>query len=60
MPFVLAYVGPGAGFAVIGSGLVFLAAALFVVIGFLWYPVLLLRRALSRRAARSSARALND
>ena len=55
-----AYVGPGAGFTVIGSGLVFLLAALLVIVGFVWYPLLMLGRAIVRRAGRSSARPLDD
>jgi hypothetical protein len=49
MATVFAYVGPGAGFTVIGTGLVTLAIALLVVIGFVWYPLALLRRAIVRR-----------
>lgn len=34
-----AYIGPGAGISAIGSLLALLAAILFAVIGFVWYPI---------------------
>ena len=34
-----AYIGPGAGLSVIGTVLAFLSAVVFMVIGFVWYPV---------------------
>ena len=48
-----AYIGPGAGITVIGTVLAFLAAIVFGIIGFIWYPVKRLRAAL--RAKRQSA-----
>jgi hypothetical protein len=44
-----AYVGPGAGITVIGAALAFIAAAVFGVFGFIWYPLKRLVRALSRK-----------
>ncbi|HEX5454337.1 MAG TPA: hypothetical protein VFX06_11135 [Stellaceae bacterium] len=40
-----AYMGPGAGLSAIGSLLSVVAALLFAIVGFIWYPVKrLLRR----------------
>ena len=39
----LAYVGPGAGLAAIGTVAALLGAVALVVIGFVWYPVKRLR-----------------
>jgi hypothetical protein len=47
-----AYVGPGSGLSVIGAALAFLAAIALAVVGFVWYPVKRLWRALSLRRAR--------
>jgi uncharacterized membrane protein len=52
---VHAYIGPGAGFTVVATGLVTLAVALIVVVGLLWYPIELLRRAIARRSGRTRA-----
>jgi hypothetical protein len=41
-----AYIGPGAGITVIGTVLAFLAAIIFGIIGFIWYPVKRLRAAM--------------
>jgi hypothetical protein len=60
MPVFFAYVGPGAGFTIIGSGIVTLAIALLVVAGFVWYPLGILWRAIAKRAARSSGGRLDD
>ena len=39
-PFVLAYVGPGAGLAAIGALLTMAGVAVFMLVGFVWYPML--------------------
>jgi len=52
---VFAYVGPGAGFTVLGTGLVTLAILLLLIAGFVWYPLELLRRTIARRVNRSRA-----
>ena len=44
-----AYMGPGAGLAAIGSLLVVAAAFLLMVVGFVWYPLQRLLRALRKR-----------
>ena len=55
-----AYVGPGAGFTVIGTGLFTLAIALLVIVGLAWYPIELLRRTIARRAGRSRGAQFDD
>ena len=35
----LAYIGPGAGIAAIGTVLAFIAAIILSIIAFLWYPI---------------------
>jgi len=52
---VFAYVGPGAGFTVLGTGFVTLAVLLLLIAGFAWYPLELLRRTIARRVGRSRA-----
>ncbi len=34
-----AYLGPGAGLSAIGSLVALVAAVLFAIVGFLWYPI---------------------
>lgn len=46
-PAVLAYVGPGTGLAVIGAALAFVAGILMGVLGFIWYPLKRVYRALA-------------
>lgn len=41
-----AYIGPGAGLGAIGTAIALLAAAVLLVVGFVWYP---LKRVLRRR-----------
>lgn len=48
----LAYVGPGAGLAAIGTVLALISALLLAVVGFLWYPL--------KRLLRRSPRAVPD
>ena len=35
----MAYIGPGAGIAAIGTVLAFIAAIMLSIIAFLWYPI---------------------
>jgi hypothetical protein len=52
-----AYIGPGAGISAIGAVVAFLAAIVFAIVGFVWYPVKRLRAAIrSRNTARREAR----
>jgi len=44
-----AYIGPGAGISVIGTVVAFLAAILFGIIGFIWYPIKRMRAAIRAR-----------
>ena len=52
-----AYVGPGAGFAVIGSGLVFIGTALLAIVTFLAWPLQFVWRLIRRRGIPANARA---
>ena len=45
----LAYVGPGAGMTVIGAALAFIGAVFLAIIGFVWYPIKRVWRAVARR-----------
>jgi hypothetical protein len=44
-----AYAGPGSGLTVIGAALAFVGAVLFAIVGFVWYPIKRLWRAVSAR-----------
>ncbi len=35
----MAYIGPGAGISAIGAALALVAAVIFAIVGFVWYPV---------------------
>ena len=48
-PPVAAYVGPGAGLAVIGAAIAVIGALLAAVGGFVWYPVKRIWKAIGRR-----------
>lgn len=52
-----AYMGPGAGLAAIGSLLVVAAAFLLMIVGFVWYPLQRLLRALRNRRQTRAATA---
>ena len=52
---LFAYVGPGAGFTVLGTGFVTLTILLLLIAGFVWYPFTLIRRSLARRGERTRA-----
>jgi hypothetical protein len=52
-----AYIGPGAGISVIGTVIAFLAAILFAIIGFIWYPVKRLRAAMRAKRDAGGQRA---
>jgi hypothetical protein len=47
-----AYVGPGAGLTAIGTVLALMAAVLFAIVGFVWYPV---KRLLKRQSVKAPA-----
>jgi hypothetical protein len=47
-----AYVGPGAGLTAIGTVLALIAALIFALVGFIWYPV---KRLLKRSSATAPA-----
>ena len=49
-----AYVGPGAGLTVIGAALAFIAAIVLVILGFVWYPIKRLARAVAARRAKAA------
>jgi hypothetical protein len=51
----LAYVGPGAGLTAIGAMLSFVGAVLLAILGFIWYPLRRLWRAVKQRAKPGSA-----
>jgi amino acid transporter len=34
-----AYIGPGAGLAAIGTLIALIAAVIFTIVGFVWYPI---------------------
>ena len=46
---VSAYVGPGTGLAVIGAALAFVASIFLGILGFIWYPLKRLFRALGKK-----------
>jgi hypothetical protein len=48
-----AYVGPGAGLTAIGTVLALLAAVLFALVGFVWYPMKRLLKGSNAKAARA-------
>jgi hypothetical protein len=47
-----AYVGPGAGLTALGTVLALLAAVLFALVGFVWYPM---KRLMKRPGAKAPA-----
>ena len=48
----LAYIGPGAGLSALGSLIALIGAVLFILVGFVWYPI---KRAMrTRKAARAA------
>jgi uncharacterized membrane protein len=49
-----AYIGPGTGLTAIGSILAFLFAAVFALIGFVWYPIKRLRRWLAEKRSENT------
>ena len=48
--FVLCYVGPGGALSAIAAFVALLAALVFAAIGFIWYPIKRLLRAVRRRS----------
>lgn len=51
-----AYIGPGAGFAFLGSGFVFILTIAMAAVTLLWWPVRFIQRKLSGRGIPSNAR----
>lgn len=49
-----AYVGPGAGLAVIGTAIAVIGVVLAAVGGFVWYPVKRLAKAIGRKTSEPS------
>ena len=49
--YALAYIGPGAGIAAIGTIIALFGAVLLALVGFVWYPV---KRLLSRKKEKSN------
>ena len=45
----LAYVGPGAGMTAIGAVIALAGSVVLGIVGFIWYPIRRLRRALKQR-----------
>lgn len=52
-----AYIGPGAGLGAIGTLIALIGALLFIIIGFIWYP---LKRLFRKRQARVESSARNN
>jgi hypothetical protein len=51
-----AYIGPGGGVSAVGAFIALLGTIIFMIIGFLWYPIKRIRRALlSKRTDRRLA-----
>ena len=44
-----AYVGPGAGLTVIGAALALVGSVVLAIVGFIWYPMKRIFRALAKR-----------
>ena len=54
-PVNLAYLGPGAGLAAIGALFTMTVVAIFMVTGFVWYPLQRLRAAYANGAGKPPA-----
>jgi hypothetical protein len=48
--FVLCYIGPGGALSAIAAFVALLTAVVFAAIGFVWYPIKRLLRAVRRRS----------
>ena len=44
-----AYIGPGVGISAIGSFFALIGAIIFAIVGFIWYPIKRLLRAIRRK-----------
>jgi hypothetical protein len=44
-----AYIGPGVGISAVGSFFALLGAIVFAIVGFIWYPIKRLLRAVRRK-----------
>ena len=52
---MIAYIGPGGALSLIGSFLALLAAVVFAVLGFVWYPLKRLLRFMRARRQRGAS-----
>ncbi|MCC7064490.1 MAG: hypothetical protein IT456_16880 [Planctomycetes bacterium] len=52
--FMLCYIGPGGMLSAIGAFVALLGAALFAVLGFVWYPLKRLLRSLRKQPPENS------
>jgi uncharacterized membrane protein len=52
-----AYIGPGVGLTAVGTLVAFLGAVFFALIGFIWYPIKRLLRAIRGRNTSGDAEA---
>ena len=52
-----AYIGPGAGFAFLGSGSIFFLAVFMAIATLLWWPIRFLQRKLTKKGIPRAARA---
>lgn len=52
-----AYIGPGAGLSAFGALLALVVSLIMAVVGFVWYPLKRLTRALKKRRAGGESRA---
>lgn len=55
-PDAEAYIGPGAGLAVIGTIIALFVSIVFAVLGFVWYPIKRLRAKLRARNSGDESR----
>lgn len=54
-PVAVAYMGPGSGLAAIGAFVAVVGVAVFMAVGFVWYPLRRLRTALRHRRGKATA-----
>ena len=60
MPSVAhAYIGPGVGISAIGSFFALVGAIVFAIVGFIWYPLKRLLRAVRRKRDTTKAETLS-
>jgi|SoiMethySBSTD1v2_1073268.scaffolds.fasta_scaffold2644203_2 hypothetical protein len=54
-----AYIGPGVGISAVGSFFALLGAIVFAIVGFIWYPIKRLLRAVRRKRDTAKAETLS-